>query len=287
MKGKIIWSVLFVAGAVCAQPVITEDPHSKAAVEGRRVYFSVQAEGSTPLHYQWQFNGTNISWGHHRTISFHATKSRAGNYNVLVRDEFGNVRSSSPALLEVQKRPVVLSQPRSKVVGEHQTAVFSVRLNDSGPYDYINWYHHSEAEPTHHIPPTAARGVNTFRLEIPDVNNNGTYNGLYWIVVTNKVGWKASRRASLNVVGPPRLTSEPQDRTVEHGHTARFRISIAPDLAGHKNVQWYHDGQPISGATSRTFRRRHVGPEDQGAYYCTVTSIGGTTTSFSAQLTVY
>jgi hypothetical protein len=172
-------------------------------------------------------------------------------------------------------------------VGEHSTVAFDVQLNDSGPYRVVQWWHHSVEEPHHPIPDDAANGVNTFHLEIPDVNNNGTYNGLYWIVVTNDVGWAISRRASLNVIGPPRLTAEPQDRNVRHGGTAVFSVGIAPDAAGAKTKQWLKNGEVMPGKIGRMLVLYNVQPDDQGIYSCTVTSKGGSTTSYSAQLTVY
>jgi hypothetical protein len=269
-----------------AQPVIVQEPQSRAAAEGRHVAFVVEAQSASALHYQWQFNGADIPHAVGHSLSFTATPSRAGNYSVIVRDAQGAIQSS-PAQLEVQKRPVILSQPRHQVVGVHQTAVWDVRLNDSGPYTYVNWWHHSPEEPRHEIPLDAVATANQFHMEIPDCNNNGTYNGLYWILVSNNVGYAVSRRASLTVVGPPRLTAEPQDRTVHHGGTATFSVVIAPDAASGKSCQWFRDSQPIPGATHRILRLHNVQAEDQGFYHCAVSSIGGTTTSYDALLTVY
>src|ERR1041384_3888590 len=90
-----------------AQPVITQEPRDHFAPEGAPVAFSVAAQGSTPLRYQWQFNGSDIPNAISRSISFVATLSRAGSYSVLVRDGVGNASSSLPAQLAVQKRPVI------------------------------------------------------------------------------------------------------------------------------------------------------------------------------------
>jgi len=287
-KGLIcIAAAAFSFHALFAQPVITQNPQSRTAVEGRPVGFSVQAEGAGTLHYQWQFNGADIPRAVGRAISFVATSTRAGDYSVTVRDASGNASSSLPAQLQVQKRPFIVLQPRNAIVGEHQTAAFDVRLNESAPYSTIQWRHHSPQEPNHPIPPGSANGVNTFHLEIPNTSNNGTYNGLYWVCITNSVGWAVSRRASLIVVGPPRLTAEPQDRTVRQGGTASFSIAIALDAAGPKTRQWYKNGQPMPGKTGRVLTIFNAQPDDQGVYHCVVSSIGGTTTSYGAQLAVY
>ena len=269
-----------------AQPVITEEPQDRVAREGARVAFSIAAQGSTPLRYQWQFNGIDIPNAVNRTLSFVATASRVGDYKVVVRDLSGAERASSPARLSVHKRPIILQQPRNQAVGEGTTAVFEVTLNDSGPFESVQWWHHSPEEPRHPIPPGAADGVNTFRLEVYNTSNNGTYNGLYWIVVTNEVGWAISRRASLHVFGPPRLTSEPQDRVVRPGGTATFKVAIAQDAAGPKSKQWYRNGEAMPGKTGRILTIVGVQPDDEGIYSCTVSSVGGSTTSYGATLTV-
>jgi hypothetical protein len=81
--------------------------------------------------------------------------------------------------------------------------------------------------------------------------------------------------------------SEPQDRHVRLGGTASFLIAIAPDAAGLKTKQWYKDGNLLPGKTGRILTIFHAQPADEGFYYCVVTSIGGTTTSYGAQLTLY
>jgi hypothetical protein len=282
-----IAAVGFLLNSLVAQPIITQEPRDRLAPEGAPVGFSVAAQGSTPLHYQWQFNGGDIPNAITRSLSFVATVSRAGSYSVLVRDNYGNASSSLPAQLQVQKRPVILQQPRNQIIGEGGTAVFEVRMNESGPYTYLNWWHHSTAEPRHAIPLSAVPTAQDLRMEVPNSHANGTYNGLYWLLASNSVGSTVSRRASLNVVGPPQLAGEPQDRTAHRGGTAIFSISIVPDAAGPKTKQWFKDGEPISGRVGRMLILYNVQPEHQGAYYCEVSSIGGTTRSFAAQLTVY
>jgi len=73
MKGNI-WVV---SGAFAllhfghAQPVITEQPQSKTAPEGRPVSFSVQAQGTGALSYQWQFNGADLPRADGRALTFY------------------------------------------------------------------------------------------------------------------------------------------------------------------------------------------------------------------------
>src|SRR5262249_42648321 len=45
---------------VVVPPTITTQPKSATVSVGKRVTFSVNASGTTPLSYQWQFNGLNL-----------------------------------------------------------------------------------------------------------------------------------------------------------------------------------------------------------------------------------
>src|SRR4051812_21895454 len=87
-----------------AQPVITQNPADKAAAPGASVSFSVAAQGSSPLRYQWQFNGQDIPNARARVLRVVASPTRAGTYAVRVADALGE-RRSAPAKLQVMPRP--------------------------------------------------------------------------------------------------------------------------------------------------------------------------------------
>ena len=85
---------------VTQPPVITTQPAGQSAVAGAAVTFSVAATGST-LTYQWTRNGTVISnaTGPSFTLAS-ARMSDAGNYRVVIQNDFGTL-VSDPARLEV------------------------------------------------------------------------------------------------------------------------------------------------------------------------------------------
>lgn len=284
---KIIALIGFCALNALAQPIITENPQSLTKAPGTLAAFSVEAVGAEPLAYQWQLNGQDIPNARGRSLRFVTAPSRAGSYRATVRDQSGQVRSSEAANLEVKPRPRILVQPQHFIVQEHGTAVFEVQLNDSGPYTYINWHNYNPVEGSHEIPEGAARNVKTTRLEIPNCLNAFNYNGLYWICATNEVGGTVSRKVRLTVVSPPQLSSGPEDRTVQHGATVVFSVTTVADNAGRKRYQWFKDGQPMPGRTTRILRLSGVQAAHQGVYSCVVSSIGGSTESNSATLTVF
>ncbi len=81
------------------RPCIVTQPESQSVCEGQLVTFSVVAEGTSPITYQWRKNGTDIggATADSYTIPF-VLASDAGNYDVVVTDPFGSVTSSVATL---------------------------------------------------------------------------------------------------------------------------------------------------------------------------------------------
>jgi uncharacterized delta-60 repeat protein len=101
-----------------APPRISEGPRSQSAALGSAVSFAVQAMGSLPISYQWQFNGSDIADG----AVFSGTRSdtlriaglsleNLGSYSVTVRNALGWVHSvpaelkTSSAILRINRDP--------------------------------------------------------------------------------------------------------------------------------------------------------------------------------------
>jgi hypothetical protein len=97
-------------------PEILTQPASLTVTEGDSVRFSVAANGTGPLEYQWYF-GTNLLSGQSGTnlVLSQAGLTDAGAYVVVVKNPAGSV-TSSPAVLTVNPKlivvpPFVLSAP--------------------------------------------------------------------------------------------------------------------------------------------------------------------------------
>ena len=268
-----------------AQPQITHQPENKAAVAGKVVALSVEAIGSAPLHYQWQFNGQDIPGARTRVLKRVAAPSRAGTYSVRVRDPLGEVTSSG-AQLEVFVRPAFIVQPKNQVVGEHTVAEFTTVLNDSGPYRRMIWHNSNPVEGPHEIPPSTGYITDQPTLTMTDPLNDITWNSVYWLAVTNGGAGTTSRRARLWVVGPPVLRVQPLPLTKRAGSIVVYRVQVAPNAGPPETFQWYKDGSMIPGATGRMLVLRNVQAENEGNYYCVVRGLGGTTTSWGGYLTV-
>ena len=94
-------------------PFIATQPANQTVTAGSNVNFTVIAGGTSPLSYQWKFNGTNLTLATNLTLSLtNLQLNQAGNYSVLITNAYGSATSSN-ALLIVNAAPS-LANPADK-----------------------------------------------------------------------------------------------------------------------------------------------------------------------------
>ena len=127
---------------VSTAPTIAAQPASKTVVVGDTTSFTVGANGSGPLGYQWRLNGANlvdgagVSGATSSTLALINVQSgAAGNYSVRITNAVGNVTSAN-ALLTVLTPPGITSQPANRSVVEGTTATFNVAATGTAPLTY-------------------------------------------------------------------------------------------------------------------------------------------------------
>jgi hypothetical protein len=80
-------------------PTITTQPTNQTVVVGGTATFTVQAAGTPPLSYQWNFDGANIVGATNMTLTLtNVQASQAGNYTLLVTNLYGSILSSNAVL---------------------------------------------------------------------------------------------------------------------------------------------------------------------------------------------
>jgi hypothetical protein len=90
------------SGGKClsSSPVIVSQPTNQTVAAGDTAIFSVTANGTPPLSYQWNFNGTNLSGATHTSLTLtNVQMTQAGNYAVLVTNAYGSALSSNALLI--------------------------------------------------------------------------------------------------------------------------------------------------------------------------------------------
>ena len=80
-------------------PVITSQPTNQTVGVGGTATFRVSANGTVPLFYQWNFNGTNILGATNTTLTLNNVQlTQAGNYSVRVANSAGSTNSVAATL---------------------------------------------------------------------------------------------------------------------------------------------------------------------------------------------
>jgi alpha-tubulin suppressor-like RCC1 family protein len=171
-------------------PVITAQPTNQTVVQGNNATFSVEVStnSTTPLSYQWYFNGTNLLAGATDTslTLTNVQSTNAGVYSVLVTNAFGSAASSN-AVLTVLEPPLITTQPTNQTVFQGSDATFTVTATGTMPLGY-QWYFNGA---------NLLAGATNASLVLTNVSS--TNAGNYLVVVSNQVGTVTSSNAVLAV----------------------------------------------------------------------------------------
>ncbi len=126
----------------CTTPkplAIVTQPQSVTISLGDDATFSVSAQGTAPLQYQWFFNGQALPGAIQSTLPFaNVQEKQAGSYSMVVSDISGSV-TSSPAILNVLLPLSILSDPQNVMAVIGSSVSFSVDAQGTGPLTY-EWF---------------------------------------------------------------------------------------------------------------------------------------------------
>jgi hypothetical protein len=152
-------------------------------------------------------------------------------------------------------------------------AAFSVAASGTVPLSY-QWYFNTN---------TALSGQTATNLSVANAQatNAGTYN----VRVSNAGGGVTSAVATLTVLLPPAITTQPQSQTVLVSNNVTFTVGASgtPPLT----YQWYYNTNAlIPNATNATHGINAATTNDSGAYSVRVNNPYGAVTSSIATLTV-
>jgi len=254
-------------------PSITTQPQSQWVMPGQNVSFSVVASGTGPFTYQWFFNGSTLGRGA-RSATFTVNNigsNSLGSYTVVVNNNWGSA-TSAVATLAFMVPPEITTQPQSLTVIVGQNATFSAIATSTGPPSY-QWS----------LDSTAVSDETNATLSI--TNAQTTDAGSYVLVVTNNAGSITSAVATLTVLVPPGIQTQPNNLTVTQGQIAAF--SVVANGSAPFSYQWSLDGTAMSDETNATLSITNAQTTDAGSYTVVVTTPAGSVTSQVATLTVY
>jgi len=189
--------------------VITSQPQSLTVTNGSHAGFSVTVSGTAPLVYQWQKDGMDLTDGGNVSGSATTnlllsltTTNDAANYTVIITNAWGNV-TSSVASLTVLSPPVITQQPTNQVVVAGGTVSLSVTADGTAPLVY-RW----QKDGMDLTDGGNVSGSATTNLFLNSTTTNDAGN--YTVIVTNAWGNVTSSVASLTIMFPPAITSQPK-----------------------------------------------------------------------------
>jgi len=166
---------------------LTLQPQSQDVGAGSTVTLRVGAGGTPPIRYYWRKEGTNIPNATNPTYTIlSAQPLHAGNYSVLVSNDFNFVVSTS-AVLTVHSGPSITQQPQSQTVVAGSSVTFNVIAQNADTYEW-----RKDATP---IP----NATNSFYAI---ANVQPSHAGSYSVAVRNAFGTVISSNALLNVTTP-------------------------------------------------------------------------------------
>ncbi|HTI69766.1 MAG TPA: immunoglobulin domain-containing protein [Candidatus Limnocylindria bacterium] len=176
-------------------PVIALPPKSQAVLAGGTAEFSVDARGSGPIWYQWQFNGENIKGATSSALILtNVSQINDGEYAVIVSNGLGWTKS--PIVELSTGLPRFVRQPASRRLLPNQPYEMYAEVLTPEPPVW-QWLHNGQL----------LAGATSSSLQWSRVNS--LHTGDYTVVASNSYGASTSRAAFLNVRQFPEPSPEP------------------------------------------------------------------------------
>jgi GH25 family lysozyme M1 (1,4-beta-N-acetylmuramidase) len=249
-------------------PSITTQPVSQSATQGQSAVFSVVAAGSAPLAYQWQFNGTNLAGATATSCTVsNAQSSNAGSYSVVVTNIVGSVTSTNAVLTVIVPSPIT-TPPASQMTCQGSSVTFCVTASAT-PSTY-QWQFNGN---------NISSSSSCYQLGNVHTNKTGNYT----VVVSNYHGIATSAVATLTVLLPLAIATQPQSQVVTQGGGGTFSVTAAAGTS--PAYQWQFNGANVAAALS-SCSLDNVQPPSAGGYTVALTNACGSLTSSVAWLTV-
>ena len=277
--GVIVWLTALGGEALAEQsetgepPVISTHPGSITARLGSDVFFSVGAEGSSPLAFQWMKNGIPIVGAiTPRLILNNIQISDAATYHVVVGNAFGKA-SSAGVVLIIQTPLVITRSPSDQVAKAGSDVSFTVNATSKSPISY-RWLRNE----------VLIAGATTNVLVLRNVQESDA--GAYVAVVYSDDDGIRTRPAFLSIIGAvtPQITVQPTNQTVLLGTRVVFSVQAAGGIPF--GFQWSKDGRALTNGNASNFTISSATEGDAGNYSVVVTNQGGSVASVAARLVV-
>ncbi len=184
-------------------PTIVTQPAATTVLDAAPGSFSVVANGTAPLSFQWRRNGTDIAGATAATHNFTADFADNGAiYTVVVSNAAGSTTSNGATLNVTPREPTITTQPESatRIVGDAVTFRVVV-AGGTQPITYV-WRREGRGQ-VDDGPNVSGARTDTLRI-VPTAADNGAR---FSVVVLNPAARLVSADATLTVQPAPDVTA--------------------------------------------------------------------------------
>lgn len=264
---------------------------NQAVYVGNTATINASVSGVPTPALQWLYNGVALADGldaNGSTISgstssslgiANAQSADTGTYSLIASNSAGIVTNSMYLLVSTTNVPPVLVGPTNITVIQGNNGTFSISSYYGLPQPTLQW-----------LDQTGAPITNETNTSLTLLNVTYSQNGYVYSCVASNSEGSVTNNATLTVIVPPAITTQPSSLTVTNTQSASFTVVATgvPTPA----YQWYKNGSPISSgsnnsATNATLVLAATSPSDAGStYYVVVSNTAGTTNSTTVTLTV-
>ncbi len=262
---------------VLVPPALATLPVSASVAQGANATFTASATGTAPLSFQWFKDGALIPGATSNVLTLAAvTTADAGNYSLVVTNTVGSAASSSAALT-VLVPPTILTSPTDTTVLAGNNASFTVTASGSTPLAY-QWKKNG----------VSLSGANAATLNLNNVSATDTAG--YSVTITNSAGAATSAAATLTVLLPPAIVTQPANQFGAIGAT--INLSVIASGTATLSYQWFQhgvaltDGGNISGSATSTLTIAGLTTNEVDSYFVVVTNVYGSVTSVNANVSI-
>ena len=276
---------------------ITAQPKDYTGRSGT-AQFTVEAEGTGELSYQWQWaNAGMLGWSNSTVASAKTETLNVGitpkitnrRYRCIVTDSKGSV-TSEEAILYVSG-PKILSQPESVMANVGTEVSFTVNAEGTGNITYEwQWANTGSTRWSKSSAVSATESI--FSITASTVLDGRRYR----CVITDDDGSVISREAVLNVMSNSlAIIKHPVSIVVNNNQEAKFSVSAS---GNNLIYAWYVNGNEVIGAVTNELCLRREDIDEfinldevfinggEISIYCVIASGTKTVTSDTATLTI-
>ncbi len=219
-------------------PAITTQPLTQLVLATAPAIFTVAANGTAPLQYQWQFNGASIpgATGSTHTISF-VRVTNAGVYSVTVFNGAGAAQSSN-ALLSVGYGPYFTTSPTNVGVRSGLNGTLVASAFGTGPMTF-QWLFNGGTPPGN-VSSTASNSTLTI------TNMQPSSAGTYVVLATDSIGTVPSTPAVVTYLVDPIIIVQPLSQSTAPGANLTLSVVVSNSASLPIGYRWRKNGSAIT-----------------------------------------